>query len=36
MYWDALTAAGVYVSLLMLLSLFYLILRDPSGGADRH
>jgi hypothetical protein len=27
-YWDALTATGVYVSLLMTLSLLYLIVRD--------
>ena len=31
MYWDSLTATGVYISLLMALGMFYLILRDPPG-----
>jgi hypothetical protein len=31
MYWDALTAAGVYISLLLTLSLLYLIHRDRPG-----
>lgn len=31
MYWDSLTATGVYVSLLMTLSLLYLIVRDQPG-----
>jgi len=30
MYWDSLTATGVYSSLLLVLSLLYLILRDPA------
>jgi hypothetical protein len=35
MYWDALTATGLYVSLLMTLSLLYLILRDRPGARRR-
>jgi hypothetical protein len=35
MYWDSLTATGVFSSLLLVLSLFYLILRDPAD-ADRN
>jgi hypothetical protein len=32
MYWDSLTATGVYSSLLMTLSLLYLIVRDAPGN----
>lgn len=32
MYWDSLTATGVYVSLLMTLSLLFLIVRDQPGN----
>jgi hypothetical protein len=31
MYWDALTATGVSIALLMMLSTLYLILRDQPG-----
>lgn len=31
MYWDSLTATGVYISLLMTLGLLYLIIRDQPG-----
>jgi hypothetical protein len=35
MYWDSLTATGVYISLLMALSMIYLILRDqPDEPRD--
>lgn len=35
MYWDSLTATGVYVSLLMTFSLLYLIIRDlPDDRRD--
>ncbi len=32
MYWDSLTATGVFSSLLLVLNLLYLILRDPTGA----
>jgi hypothetical protein len=32
MYWDTLTALGVYLSLQMLLGVVYLILRDQPGS----
>ena len=32
MYWDSLTATGVYISLLMAISLLYLIRRDQPGA----
>jgi hypothetical protein len=32
MYWDALTATGVYIALLMAMSLLYLVNRD---GPDK-
>ena len=32
MYWDSLTATGVYISLLMALSMLYLIIRDQPGN----
>ncbi len=31
MYWDSLTATGVYISLLMTMSMLYLIYRDQPG-----
>jgi hypothetical protein len=32
MYWDSLTATGVVISLVMSLSMLYLIIRDQPGS----
>jgi hypothetical protein len=32
MYWDTLTALGVYISLQMILGILYLIIRDQPGS----
>lgn len=32
MYWDALTATGVYISLLLAASMIYLVIRDEPGA----
>ena len=32
MYWDSLTATGVFISLLMAISMLYLIIRDQPGS----